>query len=103
MARPMEAFAASLSHTDAQLGRVASFLERTGQLDNTLLFVFAGDRSLHDHLPVGWASALNTPFESRHSAGTNSPLIAVWPHGVRSRPQLQYATDLAPAILAAVS
>lgn len=103
LARSIEAFAASLSHTDAQLGRVTGFLERTGQLENTLLFVFAGDRSLHDHLPIGWARALDTPFEAGHSAGRNSPLVALWPSGVRSCPQLQYATDLAPAILAAVS
>jgi arylsulfatase len=36
-ARFMECFAAFLSHTDAQLGRVLEFLEQTGDLDNTLI------------------------------------------------------------------
>ncbi|MDW4701997.1 arylsulfatase, partial [Escherichia coli] len=31
-----EAFAAFLDHTDAQIGRLVSFLEDIGELDNTL-------------------------------------------------------------------
>ena len=32
-----------MEHTDEQIGRVIDFLERTGQLDNTLMFVCIGD------------------------------------------------------------
>ena len=42
-ARMAEVYAGFMEHTDAQIGRVIDFLERTGQLDNTLLFVFVGD------------------------------------------------------------
>src|SRR5690606_612764 len=42
-ARMAEVFAGFLAHTDAQIGRFVDFLERTGDLDNTLLFVFIGD------------------------------------------------------------
>ncbi|CAM4247105.1 MULTISPECIES: arylsulfatase [Myxococcus] len=42
-ARMAEVYAAFLSHADAQIGRVVEYLERSGQLDNTLLFVFIGD------------------------------------------------------------
>ena len=38
-----EVYAGYMEHTDAQIGRVIDFLEETGQLDNTLLFVFVGD------------------------------------------------------------
>ncbi|MCC6175592.1 MAG: arylsulfatase [Chloroflexi bacterium] len=38
-ARQMEVFAAFLSHTDHHLGRVINFLEETGDLDNTLIFI----------------------------------------------------------------
>jgi arylsulfatase len=38
-ARFMECFAGFLSHADAQIGRVLSFLEQTGDLDNTLVIL----------------------------------------------------------------
>jgi arylsulfatase A-like enzyme len=40
-ARYMEAFAAMLTHTDAQIGRFVDFLESTGDLDNTLLLLLS--------------------------------------------------------------
>ncbi len=40
-ARYMEAFAAMLSHTDAQIGRFVDFLAATGDLDNTVLMVLS--------------------------------------------------------------
>lgn len=42
-ARMAETFAGYLSHTDAQIGRLIEFLETSGNLDNTLVFVFVGD------------------------------------------------------------
>jgi arylsulfatase A-like enzyme len=42
-ARMAEVYAGFLAHTDAQIGRLIDFLERTGDLDNTLIFVFIGD------------------------------------------------------------
>ena len=42
-ARMAEVYAGYMAHTDAQIGRVVDFLEETGQLDNTMLFVFIGD------------------------------------------------------------
>jgi arylsulfatase A-like enzyme len=40
-ARQMEVFAGFLTHADAQIGRLIAFLERSGQLDNTLVLVFS--------------------------------------------------------------
>ena len=42
-ARMAEVYAGHMEHTDAQIGRLVEALERTGQLDNTLTFVFVGD------------------------------------------------------------
>lgn len=42
-ARMMETYAGFTSHADEQIGRVIDFLEATGALDNTLVFVFVGD------------------------------------------------------------
>ncbi|MFI0350297.1 arylsulfatase [Actinomadura sp. 9N407] len=40
-ARMQEVFAGFLAHTDAQIGRVLDFLERTGRLDNTLVLLMS--------------------------------------------------------------
>jgi arylsulfatase len=40
-ARYMEAFAGYLSHTDHHLGRLIEFLDRIGDLDNTIVFVLS--------------------------------------------------------------
>jgi len=42
-ARFMEAYAASLSYTDHQIGRVIRFLKENGQFDNTLIIYINGD------------------------------------------------------------
>lgn len=42
-ARMAEVYAGYMEHTDEQIGRLVDFLEETGQLENTLLFVFVGD------------------------------------------------------------
>ena len=44
-ARQMEVFAAMLTHVDEQIGRIVETLERTGQLDNTLIMVTADNGS----------------------------------------------------------
>lgn len=52
-ARYMEAFAGFLAHTDHHLGRLIDFLERTGELDNTLLFVLSDNGASSEGGPVG--------------------------------------------------
>jgi arylsulfatase A-like enzyme len=42
-ARMAELYAGYMEHTDAQIGRLIDSLEQTGQLDNTLIFVYVGD------------------------------------------------------------
>ncbi len=51
--RLQEAYAAMLEHTDAQIGRLLEFLERTGQLDNTLLMVLSDNGASREGGPFG--------------------------------------------------
>ncbi len=42
-ARHMEAYAGFVSYTDYEIGRIINFIEKIGQLDNTLIAVIVGD------------------------------------------------------------
>ena len=52
-ARFMECFAAFLAYTDDQLGRVLSFLEETGDLDDTLVMVVSDNGASSEGGPTG--------------------------------------------------
>jgi len=52
-ARLQEAFAAFLEHTDAQIGRLVDTLERTGQLDNTIIVVLSDNGASQEGGPFG--------------------------------------------------
>jgi arylsulfatase A-like enzyme len=52
-ARYMEAFAAFLSHTDHEVARLVSFLHRTGDLENTLLFLLSDNGASSEGGPTG--------------------------------------------------
>ena len=52
-ARYMEAFAAFLTHTDEQVGRIVEFLERTGELDNTLIIALSDNGASSEGGPTG--------------------------------------------------
>ena len=71
-ARQMEVFAAMLTHTDEQIGKILNTLERTGQLDNTLIFVTADNGSSGEGGLTGSfnetyvLNGLQTPFEANN-------------------------------------
>ncbi len=66
-----------------------------------------------NHYPVGWALAMNTPFQwtkqiASHYGGTRNPLVISWPakiakdqHGT-FRDQWHHVIDVAPTILECV-
>ena len=69
-----------------------------------------GGPKSYNHFPVGWAWAMNTPFQwgkqvASHLGGTRNPLVISWPAritdkgGVRS--QFHHVIDIAPTILEA--
>ena len=147
-ARLMEAFAAYTAQTDYEIGRILDALERTGQLNNTLIFCIIGDNGAsmegtpygafnelaalggipedpayvlqhldeiggpkaYNHYPVGWAWAMNTPFQwgkqvASHFGGTRNPLVIAWPDRIKDmggmRAQFHHVIDIAPTILTA--
>lgn len=57
--RLQEAYAAFLEHTDDELGRLIEFLERTGQLDNTVVVLLADNGASQEGQSHG---SLNTTF-----------------------------------------
>ena len=68
-----------------------------------------GPRS-EPHVPVGWAWAMNTPFQwtkqvASHFGGTRNPLVVHWPRGIKAkgqiRDQFHHVIDVVPTILEA--
>jgi arylsulfatase A-like enzyme len=69
-----------------------------------------GGPKSYNHFPVGWAWAMDTPFQwgkqiASHFGGTRNPLVISWPDRIKDkggiRTQFHHAIDIAPTILEA--
>ncbi len=69
-----------------------------------------GGPQSYTHFPVGWAWAMNTPFQwgkqvASHFGGTRNPLVVSWPKRIKDkggiRTQFHDVIDVAPTILEA--
>jgi arylsulfatase len=67
-----------------------------------------GGPTAYNHYPVGWAWAMNTPFQwgkqvASHLGGVRNPLVVSWPKKIKDvggvRTQFQHCIDLVPTIL----
>jgi arylsulfatase A-like enzyme len=67
-----------------------------------------GSPSSYNHYAVGWAWAMDTPFQwtkqvASHWGGTRNPAIVHWPKGIEEsgglRSQFMHVIDIAPTIL----
>jgi arylsulfatase len=67
-----------------------------------------GGPNAYNHFPVGWAWAMNTPFQwgkqvASHFGGTRNPLVVAWPARIADRgglrTQFHHCIDIAPTIL----
>lgn len=103
----MEVFAAMVDVLDENVGRLVDYLERKGELDNTII-LFCSDngacpfertkgRYLKPWDPKSywtydssWSIVGNTPFrlykQNQHEGGISSPLIVHWPQGLKLEP-----------------
>jgi arylsulfatase A-like enzyme len=146
--RLMENYSGFLDHTDEQIGRLIAAIEKSGEMDNTLIFYMVGDNGASaegglegtisemamlngfqlglagleakfdeiggpktdPHIPVGWAWAVDTPFQwtkqiASHFGGTRNGLIVQWPKGIHAkngmRTQFHHVIDIAPTVLEA--
>jgi arylsulfatase len=69
-----------------------------------------GGPGAYNHYPVGWAWAMNTPFQwgkqvASHFGGTRNPLVVSWPARIKGagglRTQFHHVIDIVPTILEA--
>jgi len=69
-----------------------------------------GGPTTYNHYPVGWAHAMDTPFQwtkqvASHFGGTRNGLVISWPARIkdkgRIRPQFHHVIDIVPTILEA--
>lgn len=69
-----------------------------------------GGPTSEPHVPVGWAWAMDTPFQwtkqvASHLGGTRNPLVVHWPKGIKAkgemRTQFHHVIDVVPTILEA--
>lgn len=69
-----------------------------------------GGPTSEPHVPVGWAWAMNAPFQwtkqvASHFGGTRNPMIVHWPKGIKAkgeiRKQFHHVIDVVPTILEA--
>ncbi len=69
-----------------------------------------GGPTSEPHVPVGWAWAMNAPFQwtkqvASHFGGTRNPLIVHWPKGMKARGEIRnqfhHVIDVVPTILEA--
>lgn len=108
VAHRMAVYAAQVSCMDQNIGKLISFLEKKGQLENTL-FVFLSDNgacpepykelggggmaAINDpdssgaiSYGMGWANASNTPYRKwkreTEEGGISAPFILYWPKGI---------------------
>jgi arylsulfatase len=69
-----------------------------------------GSVRAYNHYPVGWAWAMNTPYQwgkqiASHFGGMRNPMVISWPAKIADkggiRPQFHHVIDVAPTILQA--
>ena len=69
-----------------------------------------GGPTSEPHVPVGWAWAMNAPFQwtkqvASHFGGTRNPMVVHWPKGIKAkgerRTQFHHVIDVVPTILEA--
>jgi arylsulfatase len=70
-----------------------------------------GSDRTYNHYPVGWAHAMDTPFQwtkqvASHFGGTRNGMAISWPMRIKAqgeiRPQFQHVIDIVPTILEVV-
>jgi arylsulfatase len=107
----MAVYAAQVERVDENIGRLTSFLESRGELDNTLIFFLSDNGACAEGGELGrgsveqinnaeipnlmvsygraWANASNTPFRMFkhyvHEGGIATPLIVHWPAGIKRK------------------
>ncbi len=126
LAERMAVYAAQVDELDQAIGRILRALEKTKQLDNTMILFMSdngaasrggvmGEGAFRDlnargvlasTYGSGWSNLSNTPFRrykmETYSGGTIAPLIVHWPKRIRDtgmRQQPAHIMDVLPTCL----
>jgi arylsulfatase len=126
LAQRMAVYAAQVNELDQAIGRILRALEKSKQLDNTMILFLSDNGAasrggvmgqgafsdlnargvLNSTYGSGWSNLSNTPFRrykmETHSGGTIAPLIVHWPKRVREtgvRQQPAHIMDVMPTCL----
>jgi arylsulfatase len=104
----MSVYAAMVDRLDRNIGRLVSYLEEKGVLENTLLMICSDngacpfERSRNPEIPpweagsfllydASWATVSNTPLrhykQTQHEGGIASPLVVHWPGHIKNKGQ----------------
>lgn len=96
---------------EGTFSEIASLLGIQLGLESTLKRIDEiGGPTSEPHVPVGWAWAMNAPFQwtrqvASHFGGTRNPMIVHWPRGIaakgENRNQFHHVIDVVPTILEA--
>lgn len=106
--RRMAGYAGMIDRVDQEIGRLVDDLEKSGELDNTLILFFSDngacpydrhnrgwkkapyDPSTRWTDSTGWGWARNAPFrfykQNQYEGGVATPAIAHWPAGLKTEP-----------------
>lgn len=127
-ATKMAIHAAMIDRMDREIGRILEQLRLMNAFDNTLILFLSdngasaemmvrgdghdptappGSAATHLCLGPGWSTVSNTPFRRHktwvHEGGISTPLIAHWPHGIKSPGELRHTAghviDVVPTVL----
>ncbi|GHB54252.1 arylsulfatase [Persicitalea jodogahamensis] len=121
--RMMATYAAMIDRMDQNIGRLLTFLEEKGELENTIIFFLSDNggsaENVHkgkEGVPTGrpdsfdsyeasWANVSNTPFQWfkqwTHEGGNATPLIAWYPKMIKAGTmdkQVAHVIDLMPTV-----
>jgi arylsulfatase A-like enzyme len=94
---------------EGTFSEIASLIGLQLGLESTLKRIdeIGGPKS-EPHVPVGWAWAMDTPFQwtkqvASHFGGTRNPMVVHWPKGIKAkgetRTQFHHVIDVVPTIL----
>jgi arylsulfatase A-like enzyme len=96
---------------EGTFSEIASLLGLQLGLESTIKRIDEmGGPTSEPHVPVGWAWAMNAPFQwtkqvASHLGGTRNPLVVHWPKGIKARgevrTQFHHVIDVVPTILEA--
>lgn len=127
LATQMEAYAAFISHTDHEIGRLLDAVRKAPGGENTIVIYIVGDNGSAGEMDTqraftmaalqpqmkdsfyaaGWAWAGSTPFQwskgvASHLGGTRNPMVVSWPGHIKNsgamRTQFTHLNDIAATI-----